>query len=320
MLTQTEALALAREYLERQGVLRNSLRVVTDTTNFFLLDVGDILLLEQSAYLITGHEREGRFGLDDEAKFWVKKAVDLKTGGRKVIKLVFTERFTINIGPLSYDCFRSPAKEARILDLVRGNPVFMQGFGTTDHRGNNVRVIDYIKGPTLNDHVLGLTMDHKDYFHRVLPNLLALFRPALEGIALLHSQGEKHGDIRRDHLLLTPEKRLVWIDFDYNYRHGEYIGGLDLFGLGNVLAFLVGGGDVNINALARSLASSSADLSPGDVNIVFGNRLMNLRKIYPYIPERLNRVLMHFSAGTEVFYDSVGELMDDLDQACRELK
>jgi hypothetical protein len=28
---------------------------------------------------------------------------------------------------------------------------------------------------------------------------------------------------------------------------------------------------------------------------VFHNRVANLKKIYPYIPENLNRVLIHFS-------------------------
>jgi len=45
---------------------------------------------------------------------------------------------------------------------------------------------------------------------------------------------------------------------------------------------------------------------------------VNLRKLYPYIPVELNRVLLHFSAGSEVFYDSVEELTEDL-RACRAL-
>ena len=49
-----------------------------------------------------------------------------------------------------------------------------------------------------------------------------------------------------------------------------------------------------------------------DVNIVFNNRVANLKSIYPYIPESLNRVLMHFSKGTNWFYENTTQLLDDL--------
>ena len=49
-----------------------------------------------------------------------------------------------------------------------------------------------------------------------------------------------------------------------------------------------------------------------DLNIVFNNRVANLKKIYPYIPESLNRVLMHFSKGANWFYEDTAQLLDDL--------
>jgi hypothetical protein len=48
------------------------------------------------------------------------------------------------------------------------------------------------------------------------------------------------------------------------------------------------------------------------VNIVFKNRIANLKKVYPYIPESLNRVLMHFSNGANLFYENTEQLLDDL--------
>ena len=53
-------------------------------------------------------------------------------------------------------------------------------------------------------------------------------------------------------------------------------------------------------------------LREGDVNIVFNNRVVNLKKIYPYIPESLNRVLMHFSKGANWFYENTEQLLEDL--------
>jgi len=51
-----------------------------------------------------------------------------------------------------------------------------------------------------------------------------------------------------------------------------------------------------------------------DVNIVFNNRVVNLKKIYPYIPESLNRVLMHFSKGANWFYENTEQLLEDLEE------
>ena len=53
-------------------------------------------------------------------------------------------------------------------------------------------------------------------------------------------------------------------------------------------------------------------ISEDDLNIVFKNRMVNLKMIYPYIPESLNRVLMHFSSGAKWFYENTVQLLDDL--------
>ena len=135
----------------------------------------------------------------------------------------------------------------------------------------------------------------------------------IEAIRFLHQLGEKHGDIRRDHILIDRNsRRYRWIDFDFNYRHRENIYGYDLFGLGNVLVFLVGKGDVLLPNLKKQGHSALHDLRQDDLNIVFNNRVANLKKIYPYIPESLNRVLMHFSKGANWFYENTTQLLDDL--------
>ena len=41
-------------------------------------------------------------------------------------------------------------------------------------------------------------------------------------------------------------------------------------------------------------------------------RVMNLKKVHAYIPDDLNRVLLHYSVGANVFYESIDELLDDL--------
>ena len=319
MISSSEALELARQFLSENGHSPKDLRLFTDTTNIFQIDYNDILLLETGVYIVRGHEREGRFGLDDQIKHWVKKAVDLETGRRKVIKLSFFEEFELTMGSFKYKCFRSPQKEARILELVKGNPYFMQGVSCRDEVGNNVRIIDFISGPPLSSYVDGLNQEPEEYFSNTLPGLMDLFRPALAGLGFLHSSGEKHGDVRRDHLIYSKEGHLSWIDFDYNYRHGEHIAGMDLVGLGNIIAFLFGGGDWTLQNIPRRFPNALEKLNAGDMNLVFPNRVMNLKKLFPYLPDSLNNILMHFAGATEVFYYSVDELLDDFDRARKEL-
>ena len=65
-------------------------------------------------------------------KHWVKHAIDLEKDAPCFIKLVFHEKFTCRIGGIEFECFRSPLKEARILDLTRNHRNVMQGFAVTD--------------------------------------------------------------------------------------------------------------------------------------------------------------------------------------------
>ena len=54
-------------------------KIHRDTSDFFRVDYNDVAILGNKPYLIKNCEKEGRFGLDDEPKYWVKKATDLET-------------------------------------------------------------------------------------------------------------------------------------------------------------------------------------------------------------------------------------------------
>jgi len=311
----TGAKTLEKRIRELLGVSRlpEAIRVVRDTTDFLNVKRGDVLLLSGRHYLVRGNEREGRFGLDEEPKFWVKRALDLASGDVKIIKLCFTEKFTFSVGETAFDFFRSPRKEARLLDKVRGHAGFMQGFSVRDAADNVVRVIEFIQGDTLHQSVLSLAEDHERYYRESFPEIFRNFQGLVEAILFLHRAGEKHGDIRRDHILIERETGLYrWIDFDFNFHSPSNPFSYDLFGLGNVLAFLAGGGDLLVGDLKREHPELCETFTPGDLNIVFGNRIVNLRKAYPYLSEELNHVLLRFSRATEIYYERTEELLDDL--------
>jgi hypothetical protein len=295
--------------------------IITDTSDFYRVDYDDVVILGDRPYLIRNNEREGRFGIDDQQKYWVKRALDLSDGTVKIIKLVFHERFQATVGGIVFDCYRSPQKEARILALTRGHPRFMQGFSVRDSSNNIIRVLDFIKGKTLADTVPLLGNDHEDYFHNHLPYLFDEFVDLVQAIHFLHSHREKHGDIRRDHIIRDTATGLArWIDFDFNYLHKENMFGYDLFGLGNILVYLAGRGDVTVQKLQQESSPALARLTPNDFNIIFNNRVLNLQKVYSYVPEALTFILLHFSAGASIHYDTTEQFLHDLLEAREHLR
>ncbi|MBI5195358.1 MAG: hypothetical protein HZA10_03450 [Nitrospirae bacterium] len=286
---------------------------IKDTVDFFRVDYDDIVVLKGVPYFVRNNEREGRFGMEDEQKFWVKRAIDLTTGHVKILKWAFREQYKSRIGGLVFDCVRSPLKEARILKLVRGREDFVQGESTKDSAGNSLRILDFIRGKTLDEIVQFTGKNHEDFFFNHYPRLLSEFIGIIKSIKFLHDNNEKHGDIRRDHLIKDSRTGIYrLIDFDYNYRHGENKFGYDLFGLGNILIYITGRGDITTQYLLREAPDKFNRLTEDDINIVFHNRVTNLKKIYPYIPEQLNRILMHFSISSRVYYNNTVELLEDL--------
>lgn len=299
-----------------EGKVPARLRVVEDTTDFYRVDYDDVLLLGGRYFLIRHYEREGRFGIDEQPKFWVRRAVDLEDGSLKVIKMVFHERFTATYGAMVFECVRSSVKEKRVLEITSGHPRFMQGTTMTDSAGNPVRVLDYIRGTPYPDHVSSLAVDHEEFYHQHLPGVLMEFMELVRAIGFLHEHGQTHGDIRRDHIIRDREDGTTkWIDFDYSCFHRENQFAYDLAGLGNILIFLVGGGDVTTQQLGKDAPRVLQLLGPGDMNIIFRNRVANLRKVYPYISDKINYILAHFSSGARVYYRSTGALLEDLGEA-----
>ncbi len=299
---------------------RGNLNILSDTTEFMSIQSGDVLELGGAYYLVRGEEVEGRFGLDGEPKYWVKRAIDLADGSSKIIKLVFHEKFLMQLGTEQILCFRSPVKEARVLDKVRDDLRFMQGFNVLDSAGNHVRIIERIQGDRYYDLIHSFQMDHEVYFHDHFPIIFDKVFGCMEAINRLHRMGELHGDIRNDHILIERDTGSYrWIDFDYTYDWAESPYGVDLFGLGNILLFTAGKGFHNLPDLAacgpEGMRMRSC-LEHGDLSLFFKHRIANLQKLFPYIPDSLNYVLLHFSQGARVFYEHTDELLQDL-SACR---
>jgi len=301
---------LRRRARELAGIeLPGAPRVVRDTSNFIAVDRGDVLVLAGHPYLVLGHEREGRFGIDDQPKYWVKRAVSLRTGRMHVVKLVFHESFSTMVHGRHYACERSAQKEAQVLEAVREHPNFMHGMAVLDEGANLVRIVDFIEGRNLMHHLGGLDMSHEQYQERELPALLAETHDCVAGIAFLHGRQLCHGDIRNDHLILDAESgRARWIDFDYTRPSLAF----DVWSLGNVLNCVLAKGFVTFHELRRSRPDLLARLGKEDASVFFPHRVMNLDKIYPELPPCLVRMLRRFAAGDCARYERADQVRDDL--------
>jgi len=292
-------------------------RVITDTTQCLSIDYGDIIQVGEKLYKVTGHEREERFGMDDP-KFWVKRAVDLATGEKKILKLSFLESFEITFGGVKVRCFRNPDKEEKILDLTKNHPSFMHGAGYRDEKDNNIRVLDIVRGTNFFTFLDSFSMGYETYFEKLLPEILKNLVRAFEAIRFLHMSGFRHGDIRNDHLIIERETgNYVWIDFDFDYEALENPFGLDVFGLGNILLYAIGKGFHNLYMIEKEpfrYGDLKERMEPGDFSILDKWRFMNLQKLYPFIPVSLNDILMHFSRSATIYYELVEEIIEDLNR------
>ena len=292
--------------------VRGSPRVFENTSSFMEIAAGSVLRLGGTDYYVTGNACEGRFGIVDQPKLWVKYATDLDDGSHKVLKLVFHESFTTTLGVLTLRCARNPDKESRVLELVDGDRRFMRGKTVRDEAGNNVRVLDRIIGDSLFNHVVAMEQSHRAWFDETLPRVLRKLQGCIEALALLHEHGLQHGDVRNDHIMVERETgEYRWIDFDYEVNYLDY----DVWSVGNLLTYAVSKGILTCrDARDRLGEQGGADISSDDALLFYPYRLANLKKVFPYVPQDLAELVMRFSAGTTDYYERVTDIARDLSE------
>jgi hypothetical protein len=299
---------------------RRDLQVLTDTTESMDMRRGHVLHLGGRLYAVLGHAYESRFGISDQPKYWVLRTVELESGRDFIVKAVFHEEFIVRIGPLRIRCYRSAAKESAVLELVRGDARFMQGGTVFDDTGNRVRILDSIPGPTVYSHVMTSRYSHEAYVFGEMRSLLRRLIESIEAIQTLHEHDLCHGDIRNDHIIIDSRTgRLRWIDFDLKQDSLDF----DIWSIGNILSFVVGKGIRSFHQVLRSDAFSDAtkaSLTADDASAFHEYRVINLRKLFPYVPKPLNDLLMRFSVGATDHYRHMEQVAADLGSALDQLR
>jgi len=305
----TEKELLSNKIKELTGINSrpNRLKIVTDTSDWMNIIQGDVMRLDGKDFVVRGNMREPRFGIDEQPKYWVFSAVELETGKEKIIKTVFNEEFYAHIGILKIRCYRSPVKEADVLNLVKGDNRFMHGYAVEDAKGNNVRIIDYIRGEAYFKYIPNLKQSHEEYYFETLPGIISSLYDSVLAIKYLHENKMCHGDIRNDHIIIEARTgRFRWIDFDLKQDISDF----DTWSLGNILNYTVSKGIKTFDQVIKSNEFSNEiknSLVSEDGSAFFNYRIINLKKLYPYVSDKLNQLLMHFSIKPIGFFNNIDE-------------
>ncbi len=282
-----------------------------DTTDWMRIKRGDIMRLGAHDYLVKGNPHETRFGIGEQPKYWVFSVLELETGEHKIIKTVFLEDFYVHVGIFKIHCYRSCEKESYVLDIAKGDDRFMQGYTVMDSKENRIRIIDFIRGKTVFTYVHGIEKSHEQYFCEDLPDILRNLTDCFEAIDFLHKHGTCHGDVRNDHIIIDADTgKYRWIDFDLNQHVSDY----DVWSLGNIINYAVGKG---INSFQQILKGNKfsdevkESLRPEDGSAFFEYRVMNLKKLYPYVPPKLDNILNHFTIDPKAYYTNCSRMIED---------
>lgn len=309
-MSEKEELVVRIKDLTGWDVKPQRFKIVTDTSQWMDIIRGDIIRIGGKDFLVKGNMCETRFGIDDQPKYWVFNTLEMETGEEKILKMVFHEEFTAHIGILKIRCYRSPEKEADVLNLVRGDKRFMQGFAYYDDMNNAVRAIDFIRGITMFNYIYTLNKPHEQFFFEDLPDILRKLYDSFLAIQLLHENKLCHGDIRNDHIIIERSTGdYKWIDFDLKQDVSDF----DTWSMGNILSYTVGKGIKTFGQILKGNDFSDEvknSLEPSDSSAFHNYRVMNISKLYPYIPPKLSDILQHFTINPKAFYRGLDEFCD----------
>lgn len=291
--------------------LYSPIKLYTDTSQWMNITRGDVMRLGDTDYVVKGNAKESRFGIEDQPKTWVFNVINMNTGESKIIKTVFYEEFDVRITMLKIHCYRSPKKEARVLDLVKGDMRFMQGFTQLDDKGNHVRVLDIIRGDTIFNHVASIKKPHEQYFQEDLPGILWKLKDSIESIQFLHQNKTCHGDIRNDHIYIDRNTGLYrWIDFDLTQDVSDF----DIWSLGNILSYITAKGIKSFHQVLKDKSLPEKvrrSITADDASAFYEYRIMNLKKLFPYIPPKLDKLLLHFTVKPLSFYSDISQFVEE---------
>ena len=276
-----------------RNIVASSRKIIEDTTK--KKNVGDIVRLGRARYRIvrsrhnTFHTKKAR-RLDTNEYVWLK----FHLAGAQMGKM-----------------------EARRIKKLQERPIdhFVNGQTFEDSKGNIVNIFEHIEGETLHEVIQGIKVGHREYFKDHFPDLALKLLDLARALQELHERLKiTHSDIHLKNIIIQDGTRKPFlIDYDFPIMSERYS---DIEELGLSLLDL---------ALKSTCAEGSHTLYDFPKLEFTGGELwdeeviLNARKIYSYIPEDINNILLRFADDCENRYKTASEFADDLEKALRNM-
>jgi len=269
-------------------------RIITDTSSYKEIDIGNIIELEGRRYRIMQNMNVPA----------VKKARELTTG--KIVWLKFQR-----------DGLES-AREAEVLNLLSKTPLdnFCQGRSFLDEKGNRVNVIGNIEGSALYDIVRNIAQEPEEYFIRHFIVFAEKLLIAAKAIEAFHKEfHQAHGDVHSGNIIIEENTgRPFWIDFQIE---GDMMH-LDIDGLVRTLLFLVlkPEGDSDVYEIGDF---PDEEFAQWEISWD-GDTIVNAKRLRGYIPDRLNNMFLKTSNARQGAYKNAHEFITDLENVIAKMR
>jgi len=146
---------------------------------------------------------------------------------------------------------------------------FPKYYGTYNHNGSNIYVMQYIEGRTLDE------ITETDVTEEILVKVL---EDIAVGLDMLHAKGLTHGDLTSENVMITPSNKAILIDINGKWQCFDPVDVLETYD-----EYLDQCSEFEINVLAdiHSFGSMLQDiiLTCDDLSSTFLNKLRNIQKL-----------------------------------------
>lgn len=286
-------------------------RSIRTLREFTQTGVGEVIEVDGVRYQVIAIPEERIYDELDAAHLFVRIVRTVGTREKRVLKV----GPTMDLADTDEPSIKSAVKESEILRLVQGNRGFVQGVGRVPTGCDFVLCdMEYMEGPTLPEWIKSMPQDHKTYYRDMFPFLAARFADAARALHELHEAGRisqseygYHGDMGQGDCLIYDQSRstLRWFDLNLVLLGDRNGVAEDINELGKIFRFIVGKRlhtvgtfaqhpELYPHARVRPADFSREDLVDLGVDDLSLLPVVNLGKLFPYISDEVNALLMQF--------------------------
>lgn len=202
----------------------------------------------------------------------------------------------------------------------------VRGYSLVDESGDILIVTEFTEGEKLQDYLSEFGVDHKRYFLESFPEILNNFMGAIRGVEHIVKNGF-YNEFAIYHIWIDKKTgRYILFDFDLPSTELSKLQALKdlesstISNIGGSLCEIVAPLGIYEYEAVHDEEMYFDELGITDADFNEYNLLVDLQKVYPYIPDELNKILLRFGRDASNPYTSISELYSDLESVVKLLK